>query len=267
MPSPFSGMDPYLENPILWSDVHHSLISIYRETLSAQLRPKYVVKIEERVYISDESDEEFDIQVRVPDVEVAVRAGGESALFSLGDETTQLEIAEPVVAKTWFERVVHEAYLTIVDRTSDKAITVIEILSPTNKVPKSPGRESFEEKRREVMNSPTHWIEVDLLRGTRMMRIPKKVGRHEYLIHISRRGQRPRGQLWGIRLPQRLPIIPIPLKNGDPDGRLDLQATLNAAYDRANYDLRIDYRKEPRPPLDESLAAWADQLLRSKGLR
>ncbi|MGP0064047.1 MAG: DUF4058 family protein [Isosphaeraceae bacterium] len=267
MPSPFPGMDPYLENPVLWSDVHHSLISIYRETLAAQLRPKYVVKIEERVYISDESDEEFDIQVRVPDVEVAIRAGGESAQFSLGDEAAQLEIAEPVVATTWFEKVVHEAYLTIVDRTSGKAITVIEILSPANKVPNSPGRQSFEEKRREVMNSPTHWVEIDLLRGKRMMRIPKKVGPHEYLIHVSRRTQRPRGQLWGIRLPQRLPVIPIPLKTGDPDGRLDLQAALDTAYDRASYDLRIDYGKEPHPALDENLTAWADQLLRSKRLR
>ncbi len=78
---------------------------------------------------------------------------------------------------------------------------------------------------------------------------------------------RPRGELWGIRLPQRLPVIPIPLKKGDPDGRLDLQAALDSAYDRAEYDLRIDYRKQPKPPLDEKLAAWADQLLRSKGLR
>ena len=144
---------------------------------------------------------------------------------------------------------------------------MIELLSPANKVPKSPGRESFEQKRREVMNSPTHWVEIDLLRGKRMTRVPKKLGPHQYLIHVSRRLKRPRGHLWGIILQQRLSVIPIPLLPGDPDGRLDLQAALNIAYDRANYDLRIDYRKEPRPPLTEEPAAWADELLRSKGLR
>ena len=72
------------------------------------------------------------------------------------------------------------------------------------------------------MYSPTHWVEIDLLRGKRMVRIPRKVGHYQYLIHVSRRAQRPRGQLWPIRLPQRLPVIPIPLKTGDPDGRLDL---------------------------------------------
>jgi hypothetical protein len=267
MPPPFPGMDPYLENPALWSDVHHNLITECQGLLSSQLRPKYVVKVEERVYISAESDEEFNTQVRVPDIEVASRTGWESAPFSLGDEASELEIPKPVVATTWFEEEVHEAYLTIIDRTLGDAVAVIEILSPANKVPKSPGRESFEQKRRQVMYSPTHWVEIDLLRGTRMVRVPRKVGAYQYLIHISRRTQRPRGQLWPIGLPQRLPVIPIPLKAGDPDGRLDLQAALGAAYDRAGYDLRIDYRKEPRPPLDGKAVAWADELLRSKGLR
>ncbi len=65
----------------------------------------------------------------------------------------------------------------------------------------------------------------------------------------------------------RLPVIPIPLKPEDPDTGLDLQTVLDAAYDRAGYDLEIDYRKEPEPPLDAELAAWADQVLRAKGLR
>jgi hypothetical protein len=260
-------MDPYLENPALWSDVHHNLIAECRGLLSSQLRPKYVVKVEERVYISAESDEEFNTQERVPEIEEASRTAWESAPFSLGDEASEVKIPEPIVATTWFEKEVHEAYLTIVDRTTGDAVTVVEILSPANKVPKSPGRESFEQKRRQVMYSPTHWVEMDLLRGTRMVRVPRKVGAYQYLVHISRRTQRPRGQLWAICLPQRLPVIPIPLNPGDPDGRLDLQAALDAAYDRAGYDLRVDYRKEPKPPLDDKLAAWADQFLRSKGQR
>jgi hypothetical protein len=207
-------MDPCLENPGLWPDVHHTLISGSRDLLTVQLRPKYVVRVEERVY------EE-----------------------------------------------VHEAFLKVIDRESREVVTVIEILSPTNKVPGSAGRDSFEEKRREVMRSPSHVVEIDLLRGERMVPIPKKIGPHEYLVHVSKKGLRPRGLLYPIRLPRRLPVIPIPLKAGDPDVRLDLQAVLEASYDRAGYDLEIDYRKEPQPPLDAELATWADQLLRSKGLR
>jgi len=267
MPSPFPGMDPYLENPRLWPDVHHNLISGFQGILGAQLRPKYVVTIEERVYIADESDDSFQPQMRIPDVEVASRPGWEETAFSPKGDASQLEVAEPVVATTWFEQEIHEAYLKIIDLGTRDVVTIIEILSPTNKVPGSPGRKSFEQKRREVMNSPTHWVEIDLLRGKRMVRVPKKIGPHSYLVHVSNSGLRPRGLLYGIRLMRRLPVIPIPLKPGDSDARLDLQAVLDGAYDRAGYDLRIDYRGEPDPPLSGELATWADQLLRSKGLR
>jgi hypothetical protein len=95
----------------------------------------------------------------------------------------------------------------------------------------------------------------------------KKAGPNDYLVHVSKRDQRPQGLLYPIRLQRRLPIIPIPLKPNDPDARLDLQAVLDAAYENANYDLEIDYRREPNPPLTGKHAEWSDQLLRDKGLR
>jgi hypothetical protein len=67
--------------------------------------------------------------------------------------------------------------------------------------------------------------------------------------------------------PYRLPVIPIPLRAGDPDAQLDLQALVDQSYERAGYDLEIDYTQDPIPPLDAEMAGWADQLLRSKGLR
>jgi hypothetical protein len=267
MPSPFPGMDPYLEKPSLWPDVHHNLISGSQGLLSAQLRPKYVVRVEERVYVTNETDDTVKQQLRIPDIEVVSRPGWEQTPFSLRGKASHLEVADPVDTITWFEEEIHEAFLKVVDLETRDVVTFIEVLSPANKVPHSPGRESFEIKRREVMRSPSHRVEIDLLRGARMTNVPKKRGPHEYLVHVSKKGQRPRGLLYPIRLSQRLPIIPIPLKPGDPDARLDMQSVLDAAYDRAGYDLEIDYRDEPNPPLSGKLATWADQLLRSKGLR
>jgi Protein of unknown function (DUF4058) len=267
MASPFPGMDPYLENPGLWPDVHHNLISGIQGLLSAQLRPNYLVRVEERAYIADEANEPFQVQLRIPDVEVTTRPGWEEALFSPGNESSQLQVAEPVIATTWFEVEVREAFLKIIARESRDVITVIEIVSPPNQVPGAAGRESFEKKRREIMYSPTHWVEIDLLRGKRTVRVPRKAGPNEYLVHVSKSGQRPQGLLYPIRLQRRLPIVPIPLKPADPDARLDLQAVVDAAYENANYDLEVDYRGEPTPPLSGKLAEWADQLLRSKGLR
>jgi hypothetical protein len=267
MPSPFPGMDPYLENPGLWPDVHVTLISAYRDLLAAQLRPKYVVRVEERVYITNDSDESFGPQLRIPDVEVATKSGSEETSFSLHGETSQLAVAEPVVARTWFEEQIHEAFLKIIDIQSREVVTYIELLSPANKFPDSPGYHNFEQKRREVMYSSSHWVEIDLLRGNRTVHVPKKVGTHDYLVHVSKKGMRPRGLLYPLRLAQRLPVISIPVKAGDPEARLDLQAALDPIYDRAGYDLEIDYQREPIPPLAGKLAEWADRLLRSKGLR
>ncbi len=222
MPSPFPGMDPYLEKPGFWPDVHHMLISGCREQLGAQLRPKYIVRIEERTYITDESDPTLALQLRVPGVEVAGRPGWEDARMPARVDTAQLEIAEPVVAKIWFEEEVHEAYLQIIDRQSRDVVTIIEILSPSNKVAGSPGRKSFEGKRREVTHTPNHWVEIDLLRGLRLVHIPKKkVSPHEYLVHVSKEDLRPRGLLYPMRLVRRLPVIPIPLRPEDPDSGLD----------------------------------------------
>jgi hypothetical protein len=221
MPSPFPGTDLYLEEPGLWPDVHHELISVSREMLNRQLRPKYHVRVEERVYISDENDQ---------------------------DE-------------------IHEARLEVIDRAQRLVVTVIEVLSPTNKVAGSRGRASYEEKRSEVMISPSHFVEIDLLRSGVAMFARETLPPHDYLAHISRKDRRPKGLLWPILLTQRLPVIPIPLKPPDPDAPLDLQEVLSTAYDRAAYDLEIDYGKAPVPPLDESSSKWADDLLRAKGLR
>ena len=68
MPSPFPGMDPYLESPVLWPDVHHGLISEIQSLLNQSLRPRYHVRVVERVYVSDENDPGR--KVIIPDVNI-----------------------------------------------------------------------------------------------------------------------------------------------------------------------------------------------------
>src|SRR5690348_17395703 len=123
MPSPFPGMDPYLEDPGLWPDVHHWLISGCTELLNQQLRPKYYARIEERVYISDESDPAR--RVIIPDLRVVSRgarlSGGPSAVRGANDS-------------------VAEARIEVIDRLDRTVVAVIEILSPTNKILGSRGQ-------------------------------------------------------------------------------------------------------------------------------
>jgi hypothetical protein len=176
-------------------------------------------------------------------------------------------VAEPIEVTSLIDEEIHEARLEIIDREQRQVITVIEIASPTNKVTGSRGRASYLQKRQEIMNSPSHLVEIDLLRGGDPLNFRELLPPHDYLVHASIRQRRPRARAWPIQLQQRLPVVEIPLRPEDPMAPLDLQQLLAAAYDRAGYDMSINYRKEPNPPLHGENATWAAALLRGKGLR
>ncbi len=265
MPSPFPGMDPYLEEPGLWPDVHHGLISQIQAELNPQLRPKYHVRVEERVYISDENDPGR--EVIIPDLRVAAAGRDEQDDWAKETAAGYVAVAEPVVLTTLIDDEIHEPFLEVIDRHDRTVVAVIEILSPTNKVSGSRGRASYVEKRQEVMASPSHLVEIDLLRSGVAIHTRELLPPADYYVHVSRKDKRPKGVVWPILLTQRLPVVSVPLRPDDEDVPLDLQEVLNTAYDRAAYDLAVDYRREPVPPLSEAQQRWAHALLQSRGMR
>lgn len=265
MPSPFPGMDPYLEGPELFPDLHHGLISEIQAVLNGRLRPAYHSMVEERVYISDENDPGR--QAIIPDVAV-IRPGvsGNRPSASDGEEgESDLAVAEPITATTLIDEEIREARLVIYDAAGRQVVTVIEVLSPTNKIVGARGRDRYEAKRRQVFDSPAHLVEIDLLRKGVPIYAAERIPKHDYLVHVSRRGDRPQGVLWPILLKQRLPVINIPLLPKDPDVDLDLGAVFRTAYDRAGYDMVIDYSQPPKVPLDEANAVWVKEWLEARG--
>jgi len=88
-----------------------------------------------------------------------------------------------------------------------------------------------------------------------------------YRILVSRANQKPWADLYLFNLPDLIPAFPLPLRAGDAEPIVDLQALLNTVYDRAAYDFRINYTAAPVGSLSEADAAWADSLLRERGLR
>ncbi len=109
-------------------------------------------------------------------------------------------------------------------------------------------------------------VEIDLLRDGDPLPFQEAAPPHDYLVHVSVRELRPQGRAWPILLPQRLPVVEVPLRPEDPPAPLDLQQVLTTVYDRAGYDLSLNYRAEPNPPLIGVNAEWARNLLREKGL-
>jgi hypothetical protein len=257
-------MDPYLENPELWPDVHSTLINEIRNALNPALRPRYVARIELRVYVSAEDDPARDAW-RVPDVRVertAKRKGAKTA-----KQTESLAVAEPLTIPFLVEDEIEEAYMEIRHLESKNTVTVIEVLSPSNKTRGSAGRESFLAKRRQILASKIHWVEIDLLRAGTPSLDRLAVAASDYRIVASRGEDWRRARFWPVSVRQALPIIGIPLRGKDPDVPLDLGAVLRTAYENAAYDATIDYRRDPVPPLSREDAAWAAKLLREQKLR
>lgn len=259
MPSPFPGMDPYLENPSEWPDFHLEIISAIKQALNDHLLPRYHARAEDRVYISREDDSGR--QMYVADVAVHV----ESDIIRQPSSATT--VAAPIETITMLEEEVREHYLAIYDNQQRAVVTVIEVLSPTNKLVGSEGYLSYRAKRADLQRSSTNLVEIDLLRtGAKTLRVPQVV-QSDYYVHVSKHWARPQGSVWPIQLTQALPKIAIPLAVGDTDITLDLQAVLNAVYERSRYGSVINYQREPVPPLPPHYVQWADALLREKGLR
>lgn len=251
MPSPFPGMDPYLERPALWPDVHNGLIAAIQLSLAPQVRPRYYVAIEERVYLTEMEGRDM---VGQADVAVMGHGNGDTEpgtqpAFSAPDSSV-LTVRVPAVEE------VRETYLEVRQTGTDYVVAVIEVLSPTNKRP-GRGRLLFQDKRMDVLGTRTHLIEIDLLRAGEPMPVLEDGSASDYRILVSRGNRRPNATLYVFGVRQPIPAFPLPLKRGDDEPTLDIGGLLHELYDRAGYDLRIDYSKVPYSPLSESDEAWA----------
>ncbi len=162
---------------------------------------------------------------------------------------------------------VREGYLEIRERGSQELITLIEILSPTNKRT-GKGRQMYEEKREEILSSRTHLIEIDLLRRGQKMPIVGNNVESQYRILVCRGNRRPKADLYAFNVQNQMPAFPLPLRSGDTEPIINLQELFNQIYDIASYDLKIDYHNwEVIPPLSEADTIWANAWLRDRNLR
>ncbi|MBD2606140.1 DUF4058 family protein [Scytonema hofmannii FACHB-248] len=254
MNSPFPGMNPYLENPVFWSEVHHRLIAIIADEIEPNIPPQYRVAIEQRTYLSDEEDSQ---KVGIPDVTIFSQQSNQKEHSS---KTTQVSTTDGVTVTIPMPENVTESYLEIREIDTGFVVTTIEILSPKNKRA-GEGRKAYERKRKQVLASLTHLVEIDLLRNGRQMSLLGEVPTTDYRIVVSPSEIRPQAKLYGFSIREKIPAFVLPLQSGDKEVILDLQPLLNRIYARARYYLTIDYNQEPIPPLKAEDKAWADTII------
>lgn len=255
MPSPFPGMDPYLEEPAGWPDVHNSLMGDIRALLAASARPRYYVRIEERVYITDPFDDPGYSQF-VPDITITRSPHRGIRETPPGGVLTQ---PPPTIIEASLDPEIRDYYLQVHDARSREVVTAIELLSPANKVPKSRGRLAMIEKRDQLRRAGAHWMEIDLLRAGE--RYPGLADRGDYCVVLWPAGAN-KMYAWLADIRDRLPTVAVPLREPDDDIPLDLQAVLDTTYDRAYYADSVDYVAPlPDPPLKLPDAAWVQRTL------
>lgn len=225
MPSPFPGMNPFLEQDDTWDDFHHEFLTRARALLAAQVGPDHFVKVAVRSFLHELSAEERSYSGRLtpPAVEIA-----------------------------------RHSWLEVRDRRDQHVITVIEMLVPEYKERRK-HREAYLAKRNEILAGQTHLVEIDLLRGGERPPMPQ-LPMCDYYALLSRCEDRPKLDFWPIALRERLPTIPVPLAGTDPNAQLDLQRALDQAYDAANYGKYV-YSENPQPPLSAADAEWARQFI------
>jgi hypothetical protein len=248
------------------------LIARIHDDLSPRIRPRYFVALEERVYIDDNPDEPESVRIS----DAAVLAAPDCATTN-GPQSTSLAAAQgngtrALVATVPVPVPVREWYLEVRHVATRRMVTLIEVLSPTNKRA-GRGRTQYLEKRVEVLGTRTNLVEIDLLRTGEPMpaRIrdwpPEEPPPGDYRILIARGSRRPLADIYAFTLRDALPVFPVPLLPEDEEPLVNLQELVHRLYDRASYDLQLDYRQPPVIRLTPSDEKWADHLLRERGLR
>lgn len=273
MPSPFPGFDPYLEAPDIWPDFHNALAAEIRNELNRVLPRPYYARLEMRPEIGLLEQPPVVRRV-IPDVTVVQgsgAAGGTATALADGPRTVVSRSVDVIVN---VEPIRH-SFVEILDSSRNhRLITVIEIVSPSNKRP-GQDRRAYEQKQREILDSDVSLIEVDLLRsGERLCPYPavaQMIGElsppPDYLVTVNRWWQRMGDamdyQLFPMTIRETLPCIPIPLRREEAEPTIDLQWHFNRVYDSGPYWRgAIDYSQPPDPPLSPQDASWAAELIR-----
>ncbi|MHB1425702.1 MAG: DUF4058 family protein [Gemmataceae bacterium] len=227
MPSPFPGMDPYLEDDALWPVFHHQLVMCLYQILLPGLVDRYRARVNQRHYVT------------------------EQALFT------------SVVREEH-----HEDYIEIRQRCDGRLITLVDAVSPANKL-NAAGRAAYLAKRCEGKNASANLVEVDLvLQGQPTLEYSRDgLPDWDYAVTVTRSTQPERYEIYTATLQKKLPRFRLPLAADDRDTVLDLHTAFTRCYDQGGFAAKIDYTKEPSTPLNDEDRKWLHDLLRQQKRR
>jgi hypothetical protein len=264
MPSPFPGMDPWLESPGVFPDIHDALIFLMREGLNAVLPAGYRARGANRIWMEEDRQREPDVSLVRPPAWEATGGGVAVEAF------TRAGMLD--VQATFLPDPVEERYLEIRTSAGDRLVTAVEILSRKNKTPGDAGRGNYRQKQSEYRTNGINLVELDLLRaGTHTTAIPlgelrQRAGAFDYHVCVTAASAPGHFFVAPFRVADSLPTVAIPLEGEAGPVSIELQPLFDRAYDTGRYTPSDYLSQQPEPPLTADQRAWADGILRTKGL-
>jgi hypothetical protein len=249
MKSPFAGMDPYIEGSRYWGDFHNNLIALIQQHLADTAPPGYYVRTETREHIEMVEQEGKKEHVFVPDASIESskpkkpkRGGGPTATA-----TTE---ADPLTMRAFITERHRERFVEIYQGATDpRLVTVIEVLSATNKKPGSVGRRLYLRKRESFLLGDVNLVEIDLLRDGERMPMVDSWPDSPYVLTVGRVNIDHYCEVYRGYYDRPLPSLPVPLLEPDPDLRIDLQPMVDTVYRCGKYHESLDYTRVLDPPL------------------
>lgn len=269
MPSPFPGMDPYIESCGLWEDFHDNLISEIHAAAARVVPDRYVVRVGERSYIvfavaGDLDPERWGTQADVAITQTASEIRPPMQKVPAGPTA----IAEPegaVAMHAFVDTEFRESFVEVHALEPERRlVTTIEVLSPSNKRYESVGWNQYARKRSAHLAGGPNLVEIDLLRGGTRMPMMEPWPDSPYYLLACHRAKAPKCTVWPAFFDRPLPKVRVPLAPPDDDIVLALEPMVDAIYERSRYAVDIDYRQPCHPPLDPPADEWLQQRLREK---
>jgi hypothetical protein len=264
MPSPFPGMDPFIEACGRWEDFHPKLIGEIERALADRLPQRYYVRLATRSYVALTDAEGKDFHPLLPDVGITTPTS-ELAAKEAASAVAESDEPEAVFMEVFVSTEYRETFIEIhADEPEKHLVTCIELLSPTNKRRGSKGWEVYLRKRQAFLLGAANFVELDLLRGGGRLPMVTPWPSSPYALLVCREERAPRCKVWPASFQRPLPSIKVPLSSPDADVQLDLQPMIDAIYQRSRYERDLDYTRPLQPALTEEESAWVAEQLRSR---
>ncbi len=260
MKSPFPGVDPYLEAQGFWPDFHARFITYLSDEIAGHLPTAYHASIGERVSLVSHQEHRLQTKTVIPDV--AITGGGPSDYAA--SSTATLSEVQPTTIPHIIDaqEELRETYVEIVRRDDQSLVTVIELLSPSNKT--EPGLSQYVQKQNLLLHEKVHLLELDLLLGGERRRFQKPLPPGHFYAMLSRVENRPNCDVYAWNLASRIPAVPVPLLAPDPDILVNLAAVFETTYGRGRYADIVRYDDKPELAVGAETLDWIADTARSQ---